>query len=444
MLRHVQRFAAIVFFASLALAVPSGAVTRAASAPSRAGAHEDVLYAFEGGDDGAFPAGGLVADARGVLFGVTDQGGARENRGAGTVFKLTPTGAGYAKRTIHRFRSFDPTDGESPSGNLVVDARGSSYGTTEMGGAFGAGTVYKLAPSGPRAYKETVLYSFRGGDDGNQPKAGLIADASGRLYGTTEGGGNGAGCNGFGCGTVFKLTPAGSGYAESILYRFQGGDDGMYPLASLTAEGSGALFGTTNRGGGTASRCLLGCGTVFELTPSGSGYTERILYSFQDGAGGMWPVSTPIVDATGALYGTTYFGGNSQNDGIVFKLTPAAPRYTESVLYTFTGRRDGYWPFGGVIAGADGALYGTTYQGNGSGCAYHNGCGTVFKLTPDASGSSYMQSVIHTFHGPDGARPATELLLNNGVLYGATQEGGYLSRCTRVTSGCGTVFELRL
>jgi uncharacterized repeat protein (TIGR03803 family) len=434
MLRHLQQFVAIVFVASLPFAIPS---------PSRGGDREEVLYAFKGVDDGAFPDAGLIADERGALYGVTRQGGAREVRGAGTVFALIPSGAGYTKRIIHRFRSFDPKDGEWPAGNLVVDASGSLYGTTQNGGSFGGGTVFKLAPSGPRAYRETVLYSFKGGDDGDQPKAGLIADASGALYGTTQDGGNGAGCTG-GCGTVFKLAPARSGYVESVLYRFQGINDGMWPLAGLTGERSGALYGTTNRGGGTGSRCLLGCGTAFKLTPSGSGYTESILYSFQDGADGMWPVAGLTLDAAGALYGTTYFGGNSQNDGVVFKLTASGSRYTESVLYRFNGQRDGYWPVGGLIADADGTLYGTTYQGNGSGCAYHNGCGTVFKLAPNASGSSYTQTVLYTFHGRDGARPDTALILSKGVLYGTTQEGGDLSRCTRVTSGCGTAFKLTL
>jgi uncharacterized repeat protein (TIGR03803 family) len=347
--------------------------------PTSSGYAESVLYRFTGRRDGANPSVGLVADSSGALYGTTVFGGGfGPSGGSGTAFKLIPTGSAYAESVIHRFEG--ESDGARPAAALIIDRAGALYGTTWLGGSLtctifnfrGCGTVFKLTPSGSR-YASNILYRFTGGSDGIGPFGRLIADRSGALYGTTNYGG-GSACDG-GCGTVFKLTPRGSGYGESILYRFQGGTDGAHPVAGLVFDKSGALYGTTESGGSSACG-VYGCGTVFKLAPGLiGGYGERILYRFQGGSDGYYPEAELIADETGALYGTTIFGGSSSLSGTVFKLTPAGSAYAETVVYRFKGLQDGAFPESGLIARGR-ALYGTTSSG-GRSCQ----CGTVFKLT---------------------------------------------------------------
>jgi uncharacterized repeat protein (TIGR03803 family) len=200
--------------------------------------------------------------------------------------------------------------------------------------------------------------------------ASLIADNSGALYGATQYGGiNNTTC-GYawsppdplysGCGTVFKLTPTPNGYQKSILHRFQGGSDGSFPSIALIAENTGALYGTTSYGG-------MGGGTVFKLTPTASGYTKTILCTFAGGWDGEVPGASLVVDSKGSLYGTT--------DGTVFKLVPTAfGTYSEIILHRFNDAGDGTNPTSGLLLDASGAVYGTTSTGGVF------GHGTVFKL----------------------------------------------------------------
>src|ERR1035441_332430 len=217
--------------------------------------------------------------------------------------------------------------------------------------------------------QEKVLHNFNNnGTDGTNPRAGLIFDAAGNLYGTTENGGTN------GVGTVFELTPtAGGGWTETVLYSFcsqANCTDGYQPWAGLIFDAAGNLYGTTVYGGTADTTCSY-CGTVFELTPNGSGgWTETVLHSFGDGTDGFYPSAGLIFDAAGNLYGTTAMGGTYDYpwDGTVFELTPAAGGgWTEKVLYSFGGGTDGYWPEAGLIFDAAGNLYGTTYSGVGSG-----------------------------------------------------------------------------
>jgi uncharacterized repeat protein (TIGR03803 family) len=218
------------------------------------------------------------------------------------VFDLTPSGAGYTENTLHEFA--DGNDGGLPPSG-VIDVNGSLYGVTGVGGAHNYGTVYRLTPSGSR-YTETILYSFTGGGDGKNPGAGVI-DVNGSLYGTTGGGGA------YTYGTVFKLTPSGSGYVESTLYSFKGGRDAEGTYSTLT-EQAGTLYGTGEHGG------LDNYGTVFKLTPSGSGYTESVIYRFKGGTDGSEPYWCVVADKNGTLYSTTADGGHFGN-GTVFALT---------------------------------------------------------------------------------------------------------------------------
>jgi uncharacterized repeat protein (TIGR03803 family) len=274
------------------------------------------------------------------------------------------------------------------------------------------------------AYHFSVIYSFQNGADGGSPNDGnLIADLTGALYGSTESGGNGL-------GVVYKLTPSGSGYTQSVLHAFQGSPtDGGLGFAGLLADKSGALYGTTFFGGVGHPARAFNRGAVYKLTPSGSGYTESVLYSFQDPPDGRYPIGTLIADKTGALYGATGYGG-VRNNGIVFKLTPSRSGYSKSDVYRFHGH-DGRTPYSGVIADQNGALYGTTEFGS------DKNLGVVFKLTP--SGSGYTESVLHSFQGfpSDGANPVGDPLIPDGAggFYGTTTLGG--------ARGYGNVFRLR-
>ena len=391
---------------------------------------ETVIYAFQGGEHGANPQAGLIADAGGALYGTTAYGGSRScpgnyGQGCGTVFELTPARRGYTERVLHAFEA--RSDGADPVAGLFVDATGEFYGSTFSGGTSSNGTAFKLTPTGAGGYKEKVLHAFlcedcRGGRDGGRPAAGFIADAGGALYSTTFDGGAGCPPNSEGCGTVFKLAPTSAGgFKETVLYAFEGGSDGVAPLAGLIADATGALYGTTEGGGTPSSYC---CGTVFKLAPNKGGYAESLLYVFRGGSDGAYPPGGGglIADKSGALYGTTSQGGgdcsSSGGCGIAFKLTPKKSAYTESVICAFRGGDDGSNPVGGLIADAAGALYGTTSAGGRS------GAGTVFKLTPERRG--YRESVVYAFRGgDDGSNPAGGLITDTaGALYGTTTNGG--------------------
>jgi uncharacterized repeat protein (TIGR03803 family) len=284
---------------------------------------ETVLYSFTGGADGSQPLAGLVRDSAGNLYGTTVQGGnmagsCAANAGCGTVFRVNPTG----KETVLHSFTYAP-DGAAPyAGSLIRDASGNLYGTTYDGGAARSrsGTVFKVGRSGA----EKVLYCFVGGAEGYYPTAGLVRDSAGNLYGSTSGGGD-LGCNnGSGCGTVFKLDTTGT---ETVLYSFIGGTQGYnVSLAfGLVRDRAGNLYGTTEEGGNLSCNGGYGCGTVFKLDPAGN---ETILHSFSGGTDGAAPQAGLIMDSSGTLYGTTAQGGSigcgadGLGCGTVFKLKP--------------------------------------------------------------------------------------------------------------------------
>ena len=308
-------------------------------------------------------------------------------------------------------------DGFQPYAGLVGDGRGNFYGTTYDGGgqgcpsiAFdGCGTVFELS-KGSSGYAVSFLYRFRGGKDGAHPLGTLYRAADGTLFGTTSEGGSRRN------GTVFKLKPEGSGYQETVLYRFLGGKDGAHPYGGLVATGDGALLGTTRNGG------VHNYGTIFSLTPSASGYTKSTIHQFT-AYDGYYPEATLRAGDDGAYYGTTFGGW-----GNVFRLEPSGGSYNLTVLYTFRNHPDGANPYGGVVIGPNGTIYGTTKFGG-----KHN-LGTVFKLKPD--GSRYDESVILQFYGGNGATPASGLVLERGLLFGTTQTGGAFNH--------GLVFRLRV
>jgi uncharacterized repeat protein (TIGR03803 family) len=357
------------------------------AAPSAQAQTYSVLYSFKG-KHGANPSAGLIQDKKGNLYGTTSEGGAYK---LGTVFELKTNDK---EKVLHSFTG--GVDGAYPEAGLVRDSAGNLYGTTEGGGAYGAGVVFKLDKTGA----ESLLYSFTGGADGANPWAGLVRDSAGNLYGTTEAGGADND------GVVFKLDTTGT---ETVLYSFTGGADGAGPVAGLLRDSAGNLYGTTTNGG-----ACINCGLVFKLKANGK---EKVLYSFS-WDGGAYPWAGLVRDSQGNLYGTTQDGGGNDQCGgpgcgVVFKLDKTG---VETVLYSFTGWTDGGAPHAGLARDSAGNLFGTTEYGGA--CYFH--CGVVFKL--DTTG---VETVLHSFGGADGANPVAGLLLDSaGNLYGTTEYGG--------------------
>jgi uncharacterized repeat protein (TIGR03803 family) len=372
----------------------------AGAAHASGAAREIVLYNFLGAPGAASPVGPLL-ERGGDFIGASDYGGAANQ---GTVFSLRRKN-GVFQNTI--LFSFDGTaDGIAPTGGVVTDAGGALYGTTSRGGVFtDYGTVYKLTPTGS-GYQETLINQFLNDGDGASP-VDVILDSTGTLYGATETGGSAND------GVVFKLAPSGSSYVETVLHAFQGGQDGAQPAAGVLLDGTGAIYGTTNLGG------KYGAGTVYKLTPAGSGYQEQVIYTFQGIYDGANPASRLIAGKNGTLYGTTERGGGPGYFGTVFALKPTGKGYRESIIYAFQGGSDGAFPASGLALASDGALYGTTIEGG----LYNDG--TIYALYP-AGGGTFAESVLWMFEGGpnDGLLAYGPPLLYHKTLYGTTGSGG--------------------
>jgi uncharacterized repeat protein (TIGR03803 family) len=384
-------------------------------------ASEKKLHNFGKGDDGAYPNGALIQDADGNLYGVTDAGGAHNS---GTVFELTPNGSGgWTEKVLHHF---DPqtNDGSGAAGNLVLDGSGNLYGTTAVGGDCGFGTVFEMSPDGSGGWTEKVIYSFCQ-TDGATPD-GLLLDAVGNVYGTTQYGGSYNDCFGNTCGVVYELSPDGhGGWRYTRLHNFGAGLDGWSPDGPLIVDAAGNLYGTTEYGGD------YGQGTVFEVSPSGhGGWMEKKLHNFFLGDDGSGPNNPLIFDAQGYLYGTT-IGGGDYFRGTVFVMSPNSDGgWFEKKLHNFGPDTDGSYSFGGVIFDPAGNLYGTTSGGG------DYDMGTVFKLTPQPGGQ-WIEQKLHNFsqNNGDGNQPLENLIIDSGGnLYGVTSSGG--------DYGGGTVFEV--
>jgi len=345
------------------------------------------LYEFQGLPDGAVPVAGLVA-FNGTLYGTTQGGGAG---GAGSIFTTSPGGT---ERVIYSFGSQAP-DGVFPAAELTVMSN-TLYGTATSGGSHGFGAIFKSDKSG----HESVIYNFKGGSDGSSPYARLAAH-NGVLYGTTYTGGGSKNCP-QGCGTVFSVTPGGT---EHVLYAFKGGSgDGGGPVAPVTFVGS-EMFGTTAAGG------KFGTGTIFKTSTAGN---EQVLHHFGASLDGTEP-EAGLVSLGGKLYGTTNTGGKHFN-GTVFSTTATGGA---QVIYNFKGGSDGANPEAALTT-SNGKLYGTTSGGGAS------GLGTVFAI--ETGGSAH---VLHAFKSSEGSNPRARLLVFNRQLYGTASLGG---------KGFGTIF----
>jgi uncharacterized repeat protein (TIGR03803 family) len=356
-------------------------------------------------------------------------------------------------------------DGEYADTDLETDGAGNIYGTTVLGGHSGSGTVFRLSPT-PNGWVHTVLYSFTGGADGGEPYKGVTLDREGNLYGTAVTGGSGS-CEG-GCGVVYKLTNSGGTWTQTVIHAFTGGDDGSGPGARVTVDRSGNVYGMTPTGGayglgtiykisqtiggtwtfgvihtftggadggsGSAGKMILrygllygaattggnyGSGVVFELRSLGvRGWRFRTIYSFAGQPDGSFPYGALLFGRRGNIYGATYYGGTN-NIGAVYELSSSpVAQSVEKVLYSFQGGSDGNSPIGNLVFDNTGNLYGTTSEGG-------LGSGTIFKLSP-ASGGQWTETVVHPFQGPpDGAFPYNGMVVDQfGNFYGATVHGG--------------------
>jgi uncharacterized repeat protein (TIGR03803 family) len=399
---------------------------------------ERVLHSFTGGKDGSKPEPELIAVGS-TVYGTTFQGGDPScpivfygSVGCGTIFQINTSSSGYS--VLYRFKTAN--SGTFPPLG-VIDVNSTLYGTAFYSGGDGSkcdsyldgcGTLYKIDPTGK---KFQVLHDFVGGDDGAGPYSNVVNLGNGTLYGATNYGGSG--CASGGCGTVYALD-LNSG-AESVIYPFKGGTDGIDPVGVTLSKGF--VYGATYFGGRSsicpAGSSLTGCGTIFKIDPSSG--AETVLYRFKGGKDGAFP--TNVLSVKGDLYGTTEDGGGSAcagsgytGCGTIFKIS--ATSGSEKILYRFKGGTDGAGPTQ-LIADVKGTLYGTTDEG-GTGCI-GSGCGTIFKI--DTSGKGY--DVIYRFlGGTDGAFPFDGVTAVNGKLYGTTWEGGGTG-CGG--AGCGTVFE---
>jgi uncharacterized repeat protein (TIGR03803 family) len=404
-----------VSFIGRTLAAVSAATLLMCMAATDAGAQSQyqVLYRFSGGSDGSGPAASVINDGSGNLYGTTQYGG---DPGCGTVFSLMPNPDGtWTENVIHTFES---SDGCNPAGSLIFDSSGNLYGTTIDGGANNLGAVFELTPNTDGTWTATVLHDFAG-DDGASPQAGMVFDQGGSLYGTTAQGGDMNCSGGYGCGAVFQLTPAGDGtWTESVIYRFEAGKDGYMPgllvfdaagnlySKATTATGAGLVFRLTPHSGGTWKFNVLhqfntdkggwdpsdlvvdeqsnlygttywkgtyGAGTVFMLTPkTGGGWTYKTLYQFRGGKAGGFSGSGVVRDTAGSLYGTGL--GGTHNKGVVFKLARnAGGKWQKSIVYSFTESHLFLGPR--LLLDAGGNLYGVATT------ARHI-LGFVYEITP--------------------------------------------------------------
>lgn len=361
-----------------------------------------LLYTFSGGDDGAQPYAGLTLK-QGNLYGTAHAG--HEGTNWGNAFVLQHKGSGWLYGSLVVF------DG-ALSTRVVFGPDGTLYGTSpnNLAGLF-YGYIYNLKP--PLAafchtffcpWNASIPYVFTGGGDGGSPRFGdLTFDQAGNMYGTAYSGGSG------GSGVVYEMMRSGGGWTQKTLYAFSG-PDGAGPSNAVIFDSVGNLYGTTTQGG------QYGFGTVFELSPSGGGWTEKVLYSFQNDGDGSNPTSGLLLDAAGNIYGTTSNGG-TDGGGTVFELTPSGGGWTYSALYNFVGNHN-CGPLAGVTMDAAGSLYGTTL------CDGAFGGGSVFKLTPSGGGWTYTSEYDFT-GGNDGKNPYSVVTLDTaGNMFGTAAHGG--------------------
>lgn len=374
-----------------------------------------VLHSFTGGADGANPATGLTMDAAGNLYGTTYLGGANDY---GNIFELRRAGQDWLMKPLYNFTGQE--DGATPVSRLTLARDGTLYGTSGGGQGIGecCGAVFHLQPPAtiPRSvltpWNITLLHHFTG-SDGEVPNGDLLFDQSGNVYGTTlKGGSNNT-------GVIFELTPSSDSYTDNVLFSSPGSGNETYPWGGVVPDTSGNLYGAFNG--------LEPNGAVFQLSPSGSGWSLNVIYAFTGGRDGRTPYGGLIRDQAGNLYGTTS-GGGIGGGGTVFELSPSNGFWIFNVIYSFASPAS---PTDKLVFDASRNLYGVTqYGGTWS-------WGTVYKLMPPSGGhGQWSLSTLYNFTGGnDGGLPFCSLIFDgSGNIYGTTNRGG--------THGFGVAFEL--
>jgi uncharacterized repeat protein (TIGR03803 family) len=371
-----------------------------------------VLYNFAGGRDGAQPYAGLSIDRGGKLYGTTHSG--NEGVNWGVVFQFRRAGTGWIFAALQLF------DG-ALAARAIIGPDGSLYGTSPNNlDQYRSGYVFNLRPQLNACttaicnWNATVIYGFSGGADGGQPRYGdVVFDAQGHMYGTTSVGGNGL-------GVVYKMTQSGGVWSEQPIYAFSGTPDGATPFGGVVFDSMGNMYGATTQGGAN------GLGAVYELSPNGGGWSERVIYSFTGGTDGGYPTAGLYIDNVGNLFGSTSNGG-SGGGGTVFELSPSGSSFNYTLLNSFTGGTQ-CGPWGTLSADSNGNLFGTTV------CDGATGHGNVYELARSGGGFTY--SSVHDFAaGNDGSRPYGNVTFDaSGNMFGTASLGG--------THGSGVIWEL--
>jgi len=381
---------------------------------------ERVIHTFHGGKDGIGPEASPILDAAGNLYGTTYSGGSDGcvGNGCGVVYELSPrTGGVWTEKVLHVFR-FNGKDGVFPSARLTMDSVGNLYGTTVAGGSacggFGCGTVFRLSPNGDGTWKLKTLHSFNGAD-GEEIFSGPILGSDGNIYGTAYAGGT----HGQGFGVVYQLSLNKDGtWTETVLHDFTGGKDGGGP-GQLISDQTVSLYGTTANGG------AYGNGTVFELTQGNGKWKEAALYNIKRDQRNL-VASSVILDNGGGFYGTLV-SVTMQTDGEIFQLKKVNGRWKKTNIFTFNFS-DGSWPLPHLALDSTGNIFGSTEFGGS------HDLGVVYELSPTKGG--WKQRVLHEFvGGKDGNTPSDGVVLDSpGNVYGTTISGG--------SSGLGVVFQI--
>jgi len=423
-----------------------------------------VLHTFTGGVDGATPYGGLTWDGGANFYGTAAQGGYTGTRcyniflapanGCGTVFRLHRSGSSWTFSTLYEFRG-GSVDGNFPTASVTIAADGSLYGTTFAGDDngqlgcnvglqdIGCGTVFNLRPPANActtalcSWKESIIYAFGTTEGaGSGPGLGqLVFDQAGNLYGTNwNAPGN--------VGTVFQLVPSGGSWMLGETYSGIGGP--TYIFNGVTFDSAGNLYGASQRGLQYGPYCaggrgVNGCGTVFQLIPTDSGWNADILYTFTGGEDGKFPTAGLVADREGNLYGATSAGG-AGSGGVVFELSPSGGSWTYNLIYSLPNGDPQQFCFQPIGDGGCSGPWGTLLMdsaGNLYGASFANGAyqyGNVFELT--LSNGSWTYTDLYDFTGGnDGANPIGPLILDgDGNIFGTTANGG--------ADGYGVVFEI--